>query len=196
MRILLLAFTLLLLTNSEAQKATYSLSFGSIKVGELHAEQFKDGNITVVKVKSSAEISLGLSYSVRYTQTSRYDSEKLLDAEVKIYKNDELYNSATTHWNGNYYEITHNGNNLKLSTPIKYSSTCLYFNEPKNVERVFSESDCELRSITKKGVNAYRVNEQHSSRKNDYHYENGVMNEGTIHHSIVDFKVTLTSYDP
>ena len=181
---------------ASAQKATYSLSFGGVEVGQMEVSQHVENQITIIEVHSKATISLGFKYEVAYTQITHYKKGQLIYADVKIYKNKELYNSSSTTWTGDRYEINHNGKKLELTNPINYSSTRLYFTEPSAYHQLFSESECQLRSIKKQENSTYRVSEAHSSRFNDYTYKNGIMQSALVKHSLINFKVKLTSYNP
>ena len=178
------------------QSAVYTLNFGSVEIGELKVQQSTKNGMTTIDVQSEATVSVGFKYKVSYHQKTVYKEGMLMNAEVEIYKNDELYNSATTNWEGSFYKINHNGKKLKLDEPIHFSSTKLYFSEPENIESLYSESDCEVRPVKKMTEHTYRVSEVHSKRKNDYTFKNGVLHEGTIHHTLINFHVKLKSYNP
>lgn len=88
------------------------------------------------------------------------------------------------------YVITRNGASTTLDQPITYSSIRLFFHMPVGINEVFSETEGLFKNIIATGANSFQLTDK-GNHVNNYTYDNGLLTEAVINHTLVDILLIL-----
>tara|TARA_R110000868_G_scaffold374288_1_gene638691 strand:- start:209 stop:544 length:336 start_codon:yes stop_codon:yes gene_type:complete len=86
--------------------------------------------------------------------------------------------------------ITHNGKTSEINIPITYSTINLYFEETKNIEKIFAELEGITKNITNIGASNYQLTDPGNHHTNTYTYDKGKLKEAIISHELFNFKLS------
>ncbi|TDT45310.1 hypothetical protein CLV90_2396 [Maribacter spongiicola] len=150
----------------------------SIKDSKVHYQSVTTINTRVIK-----EIDVNYLYNVTY------ENDKLKRANVLIDVNDKPYADILTNWEIDYYQISKNDKNeLVIEEDINYATILLYFDEPINVNRCYSEQDGSFNIIIPLGNHTYKkINSK--NHENIYHYKNGFLENAEINGGLIKFGI-------
>ena len=155
---------------------------GTLKV----SQNTKDSTIyyhssTVIKTRLIKDIEVDYKYDVTFNDMV------LKKANVQITVNDKPHSKTTTLWKNGYYQITKNSNEENtLTEPIDYTTILLYFQEPVDIDRCYSEQDGSVNHIVALGNHTYKkINSQ--GKENTYYFNNGILKKAVIDGGIVSF---------
>ncbi|WP_299317177.1 DUF6134 family protein [uncultured Maribacter sp.] len=150
----------------------------TIKDSKIHYQSVTTINTRVIK-----EIDVNYLYNVIY------ENNKLKRANVLIDVNDKPYADILTKWEIDYYQISKNNKNeLVVEEDIKYATILLYFVEPVNIERCYSEQDGSFNTIIPLGNHSYK---KINAKKNEniYHYKDGFLEKAEINGGLIKFDI-------
>ncbi|WP_282051332.1 DUF6134 family protein [Maribacter aquivivus] len=150
----------------------------TIKESKVHYQSVTTINTRVIK-----EIDVNYSYNVTY------ENNKLKRANVLIDVNDKPYADILTNWEIDYYQVSKNDKNeLVVEEDIKYATILLYFDEPINIKRCYSEQDGSFNTIIPLGNHSYKkINAKNN--ENIYHYKNGFLEKAEINGGVIKFDI-------
>lgn len=150
----------------------------TIKESKVHYQSVTTINTRVIK-----EIDVNYLYNVTY------ENNKLKRANVLIDVNDKPYADILTNWEIDYYQVSKNDKNeLVVEEDIKYATILLYFDEPINIKRCYSEQDGSFNTIIPLGNHSYKkINAKNN--ENIYHYKNGFLEKAEINGGVIKFDI-------
>ncbi len=150
-------------------------SLGS-KTGILTAKKEIKNNVEYYIIESQAHANLLVSQvDVKTILKSTYKDGILISSFAKNEKNGEIEQYADTQWKDPEYTITsHTGKNI-VKEKIQISVASLYFTEPKNHHRIYSEVWGQFLPLTKNN-NSYTL-QLPNGRSTTFIYENGQLQE-------------------
>ncbi|MEP2237891.1 MAG: DUF6134 family protein [Maribacter sp.] len=194
---LIITFCSLLFFNLNSDEITTkpnnSLNFNIIHndkiVGNLQAKQTIENSkinyqsISTINTRIIKEIEVNYKYDVTY------ENNLLKRANVLIDVNNRPHADITTSWQESYYQITKNSKNEKVvEGHITYATILLYFKEPINIEKCYSEQDGSFNSIVALGNHIYKkINAK--DQENIYHYKDGFLKKAEINGGLVNFEI-------
>ncbi|MCX7745127.1 MAG: hypothetical protein N2167_11240 [Flavobacteriales bacterium] len=169
----LLTFVPLCMAQQTLRFEIYSLG---TKTGTLTAKKEIKNNLEYYIIESQAHASLLVSQvDVKTILKSTYKDGMLLSSYAKNEKNGEIEQYADTHWKEmEYYITSHTGKNT-VKEKINISVASLYFMEPKNYERIYSEVWGQFLPLTAKD-NSYTL-QLPNGRSTTFIYVNGQLQE-------------------
>ncbi len=140
-------------------------------------------SVTTISTKILKEIKVNYKYDVTY------ERNKLKKANVYIDVNNKPYADILTNWEVKHYQITKNDKKEKVvEDEINYATILLYFNEPFDIERCYSEQDGSFNTIVPLGNHTYKkINAK--NHENIYYYKNGFLQKGEINGGLVKFEI-------
>ena len=140
-------------------------------------------SVTTISTKILKEIKVNYKYDVTY------ERNKLKKANVYIDVNDKPYADILTNWEAKHYQITKNDKKEKVvEDEINYATILLYFNEPIDIERCYSEQDGSFNTIVPLGNHTYKkINAK--NHENLYYYKNGFLQKAEINGGLVKFEI-------
>ncbi|MDO6603693.1 DUF6134 family protein [Arenibacter palladensis] len=138
---------------------------------------------TVIKTRLIKDIELDYNYDVSFNDML------LKKTNVQITVNNKPHSETITLWKDGYYQITENSNEENtIIEPIAYTTILLYFQEPVDIDRCYSEQDGSINHIVPLGNHTYKkINSQ--GKENTYYYNNGILKKAVIDGGIVNFEM-------
>jgi len=124
---------------------------------------------------------------------SSYEQSKLISFDLKTWVNQKLESSSGICWDGNQY-VKQNGADLPqvCVKMVTYSSACLYFEEPVNMDSLFYEKYGRELELSEFGDHQYEI-ELPNASKERYTYQNGKLNSVEIVQSFATITLRPTS---
>lgn len=177
MRVALLYCFLLTVFGSSAQKLTFDIFLFGNKIGQTIVEQtVVNDSITTYKLNSSSEAhiffttrKIALQYEVVYKR------KQLFYLHSKSVRDNETHYNIIQWQNGSYL-MKRDNETFCIKPMVDCSTVKLFFNEPCNSEKVFSERIGEYRPLKKKAAGVYEA-EMTDGITYIYHYAHGKLVE-------------------
>jgi len=175
---------------SSEEKLYFDIVLRNEKViGSLKATKSVDNeathyySFTKIKTRIIKEIQVNYKYDVIF------QNAVLKEADVAITVNEEPHaNTNTTRENDYYLVATNDDDKKNINESISYTTIQLYFKEPINISRCYSEQDGSFNTIIPLGNHSYKkVNSK--GRENIYNYKNGILKSATIDGGLIKFKI-------
>jgi hypothetical protein len=175
-QIFLFPFLLLTLFIS-AQKHFYDVELLGKKIGNTVVERIDKGKGEVqYKLNSNSEVNILFTHktsSMIFDVT--YKDGVLFSSYCKNVK-DGITEVVTMVWEGTRYVIKKGEEVLQVTQPLDFSAIQLYFLEPKERRRIFSERLAEFCNFTKIAGGEYEC-KLSTGVNNIYRYKNGILYE-------------------
>ena len=179
------------LVKSQNETLNYDLSVAGNSIGTLTTVKTVKGNSITYTANSTATVHIFGETQISTSLTEEFTNGILQSSHYKIEKNGTLNDESTIILKDGVYTINHNGKTSQINTPITYTTTMLYFDEPKKVDTIFAELEGINKNITKLETSIYQLTDPGNHHTNNYTYENGVLKEALISHTLFNFKLTL-----
>ncbi|MFN8323334.1 MAG: DUF6134 family protein [Chitinophagales bacterium] len=177
MKKILLSSLLLLSLVLSAQKRVYDIELFGKKIGATTVERIDKGAGEIqYKLNSSSQVDILFTHK---TSAMNFDivyrDGKLFSSYCKNVK-DGVTEVVTIAWNGTKYIIKKGEEVLQLNSPIHLSAIQLYFNEPLDGAKIFSERMGVFCTIFKKAEGIYESKTENGV-VNIYRYKKGLLYE-------------------
>ncbi|MES2622756.1 MAG: DUF6134 family protein [Bacteroidota bacterium] len=177
MKIPFLSLLVLLSVLVMAQKQNYDIELFGKKIGQTVVERTDDGKGKVqFKLKSVSEVNVLFTHKTSLMDFDVvYKDGKLLSSYCKNVK-DGITEVVTIVWEGTRYIIKKGEEVLQMNQLVDFSAINLYYNEPKNKSRIFSERLGKFCEFIKTAEGEYEC-KLANGVNNIYRYKNGVLYE-------------------
>lgn len=167
--------TLFLFTSSclFGQSHEYEIRYGNHVIGNVSAHCKANGNAKNISIQSKVDMRPLTRFSLDIS--CEFDNTIMTRSKVVRTGKEGDNKSITTQREGKNYTIIQNGEKSMLNnTEIVHSISELYFIEPRQITRIFSESLGTFLSLKSLGEGSYELNLP-EGKKNVYKYEKGVL---------------------
>jgi len=171
---LLLMLCLVVNVYSKGESLTYAVMKGSETIGHIHIDRTKKNDITEYFFESTVKLTFIFSIEVYDRMRVVFKGNQLLQAQLyrTLNGNVKVNNSAT--WNGKAYIMNNKDNEHSSLQHLIYLTTAnLYYQEPINVNAVFSEKFQKMIPIKHAGNKRYLL-DLPNGNKSYYSYANGI----------------------
>ena len=168
----------------------FEILVAGFKIGDVVAEEVIKGETTEYHVNSKASFWFFGKIEVGFTIRNVYKKELLIEAQAnsKTNRGDFL---STALWKIDHYDVnasTYKYENTKpIPNPLYHSSGKFHFHEPKDGDRMISESYGLVSRVTEKSDGVYEVDI--NGYKNQYHFVGGKLDKIVVHHPIKNFVI-------
>lgn len=159
-------------------------------VGRMQFKQYAEGDKLVLKISSEVKTKVLIDIEVQSTDYACFRQGRLLYSSVSRRVNGKEKESKVTRLSQNGYELLSDSKTEKLETPITYNMMMLYYQEPLDIRRVYSDNFQQWINLKKTAPHTYRA-DLPGSNYNDYYYRNGVCYRVDIHHSFYSIQMDL-----
>lgn len=158
-------------------------------VGSLKATKTIDGPMVYYQSLTSIETRIIKEIEVDYMYDVTFENEILEMATVNISLNDRTHAKTRTERKEAHYQIVKNGETeTALKDTIGYATILLYFEEPVNISRCYSEQAGKFNTIVSLGDHSYKkINS--TGKENRYYYKEGVLEKAVIDGGLVQFEI-------
>ncbi len=176
MRYFLTLSILLFSLSIHGQQVEFTINIGSKEIGEITANKELIQNREVYKVVSDATFRIIWKYHRTSEMTVIYINDTL-ESSVSINKMNDDVKALSKFWkDDNGYKCHHQDKIEMEENPVLFSTVKLYFQEPVNVDSVYSETFLEMSYLEDLGDHQYKLFLP-GNRKNTYRYDNGILQE-------------------
>ncbi len=176
MRYFLTLSILLFSLSIHGQQVEFTINIGSKEIGEITANKELIQNREVYKVVSDATFRIIWKYHRTSEMTVIYINDTL-ESSVSINKMNDDVKELSKFWkDDNGYKCHHQDKIEMEENPVLFSTVKLYFQEPVNVDSVYSETFLEMSYLEDLGDHQYKLFLP-GNRKNTYRYDNGILQE-------------------
>jgi len=173
------------------KKLSFDMVWKGKSVGTLYATQKNIDSKTYYQSSTNIQIKFIKTFDINYEYDVVFDNQILQTAHVDINYNGNNHAQANTKRKNNEYQVTKDGkleNTFKET--VQYSTISMYFEEPINIKRCYSEQEGDFNTIAHLGDHKYKkVNT--SGRESFFHYKNGKLEKAIIDGGIVSFEMVL-----
>ena len=177
MKRVFLLLSVLIFNSSFSQKLKFDIFLFGNKIGQTIVERtVKNDSIISYSLRSNSQAhiffitrKIALHYDILYKQG------RLFSSYSKSTRNDEVQ-VTTIMWLGNKYLMKRQDGTFNINTVVDCSTVKLFFAEPCNTSRIFSERMGEFRSLKKAKEGVYEAAMQ-DGLTYFYRYKNGVLYE-------------------
>lgn len=182
----------LLLSNidAQAQKLTYEGFMRNKKVGELTAVREVNDENTKIHISTDIEAHMLVKIEVELKSESTYINQELVESSSISKMNGHVKSNVQTVHKNDHYQINADGDDIKISKSSMVGADIFYFEEPKNINEVYSLALGELLQV-EKGEEAGVYFFEQDGKKEYHKYKNGVLAEVHIDHALysITFKI-------
>lgn len=157
-----------------AQSYRYDVVLLGQTVGEVNAVCRNNNGQVDYTIKSKVQLRLIPGGNISTAIEASYANNILQHAVAsRETGRDNKNKSTTTRKNTSGYEVILNGTRSQLREPsIRYSVACLFFTEPQNISRLFSETLGTFLPLASLGNHQYKL-QMPDGNDNIYSYANG-----------------------
>lgn len=160
-----------------AQVLTYQIYMGSDSIGLLHAEHKINGLVHNYELKSNMSVKSIVNVDIQYLLTAVFDKDKLLNSFTEQDVNGRIKVHSTIKWDGKSYAIqTLDKRDRIKNNLITYNLSSLYFKEPINQTKVYSDTHGVFLNIKPVGPHKYEL-VLPDGKRNLYTYQFGICKE-------------------
>lgn len=161
-------------------EAGYNMFMLGKSIGNFSVTQNNNNGRIEIKAITEVDISMLLTYRVKYVQHTIYDNGILQSSQVKTYKSGKLNSEMSMQLQNNSYLLVVDGDTSFVDAPITYSGSMVYFNEPIGITSIYKERTAEKNTLVSAGEHTYVVNNKKGKETNRYSYENGILQHATM----------------
>ncbi|HVI45540.1 MAG TPA: DUF6134 family protein [Chitinophaga sp.] len=171
-----------LFVQANAQTNTFEVRVANHAIGTIEAQRKINGAAKSIIIKTRIQTILS---KVNSDIINEYNNNVLTMARsTRISGKNGDDKETTTSRNGNNYMIVLNGTRSVIdNTEISHCVGDLYFAEPKQVTRIFSETLGRFLALKPIGNGAYELLLP-EGKKNIYKYENGTLVQVEVNHTL------------
>ncbi|MGF6844966.1 hypothetical protein QFZ51_000201 [Chitinophaga sp. W3I9] len=181
-RILFITFTVaVLFLQVNAQTNTFEVRIANHAVGTIEANRKLTGSAKSIIIKTRIQIMLS---KINSDIANEYNNNVLTNAKVSRVSGKSGEDKQTIiRRNGKEYTIIVNGEKSVIDTEIEECVADLYFIEPRQLNRVFSETLGRFLPVKPLGGGVYELILP-EGKKNIFKYENGILKQVEVNHAL------------
>lgn len=174
-KIIFLGFLLLFSgTFTFGESLSYTVFKGNDKIGKINISRTIKNNTTEYFFESNVKLWFIVSVEVYDRMKVIFQGNQMLQAHLFRTLNGKVKVNNTANWTGTLYEMKNKDEEKSIINHSIYLTTAnLYYNEPNNMNMVYSEKFQKMIPIKKTGNKKYTL-ELPNGNKTTYSYANGV----------------------
>ncbi len=134
--------------NAQTYVRNYEISSSDKVVGGISATKSTEGDYTHYDVFSEVSMRILFEVNVSYKVQAIYKNDILQSSSATVYLNGNVQNDVNCERTGDHYTIVADGHTTRIYEDIRWSSAKLYFNKPKDVRKMFSETDGTFKTLS------------------------------------------------
>ena len=160
-------------------------------VGTLYATKKDTGSETYYESSTTIQIKFIKTFNINYEYDVKFDNDILQSANVDINYNGNQHAQTQTRKRNNEYQVIKDEKvEATWKETISYSTISMYFEEPVNISRCYSEQEGDFNKIIPLGNHKYKkVNS--SGKESFFFYKDGSLEKAVIDGGIVSFEMVL-----
>ena len=188
--LLTILFALIVSCAAVGQTVHYEVVKGSKKLGDMTVKRTQGENTVYYEIASEVIFKLLFSFSIDYESTSEYKYGQLIKEYTHNKLNGRSQKKSTIWFDGEKYTLDLNGSRSTYTEPISYSVASVYFEEPKDGQKVFSPQFGDYLTFKKTDEHVYEM--ESPDGINIYSYTNGICSEVKVFRDFAKFSFVMT----
>ena len=150
------------------------------------------GNTLYLKINSDVETRFLIKIKIQSVEEAVFDNGKLLYSSIhRIVNGKEKTSKQTTLYGKEYQLISDHKQEGSNSGAIADNILTLYYREPLNISRIYSDSFQQFLDLKKIAAHCYKI-ALPDGNENLYFFQDGICTKVEVHHSFYHFKILLT----
>jgi hypothetical protein len=167
---LLISFIL----SAQQQSRTYKVIRKGDEIGWVNLDKKIDSNKTTITMQSEVKVRFIFTFSSVAKEVSEFRDGKLNHSYFYRKRNGDVKADRHIRLSGNGYEVEDISEKRSLNIlPVTYNTLCMYFDEPINLKKVYSENYQCFLDIDRKSDGAYYVTGT-DGNSTSFYYRNGI----------------------
>ena len=173
-----------------AQTMVYDAFLKGHNVGKMTVTREVNDESDKISVVSHIKAHMIVNIRVDFESHSTYMDGKLMESEASSKTNGHDHDNTHTIWKGDHYEVSLGRKTKPIAEQKLFGGDLFYFEEPANIDKVYSLTSGELLYVEQDDSNKYFF--EHDGKKELHIYENGTLKELHIEHRLytVIFKLS------
>jgi hypothetical protein len=176
---------------AQKQARNYKVIRKGSEIGWVSLEKLTDSNSTIISMGSEIKARFLFTFSSAAKEVSEFRDGKLLHSYFYRKANGNVKADRHTRLVGNSYEIEDRSEKTKLNiSPVTFNTLCMYFQEPVDQAKVYSDNQQCFLGITKEADGGYKIIFSDGS-SNSFYYTHGVCYKVKIDDSFYSAELLL-----
>jgi hypothetical protein len=175
---------------AQKQVQNYQIMRNGKNVGWTTVEKMMDSNTMMMIMLTDVKIRFILSYESSAKEISHFRDGNLQQSYYYRKTNGSVKADRHTKLVGNNYEVDDKEKTKLKITPVTYNTLCMYFQEPVNISKVYSDNHQRFLDIEKTKDGGYKTVSPDNTA-NIFYYSGGVCNRVKITHSFYSAELVL-----
>src|SRR5690554_6900704 len=143
--------------NAQIYLRNYEISSSDKVVGGISATRTPEGDYVRYDVSSEVSMRILFEVNVSYKVQAIYQNDVLVSSSATVYLNGNVQNNVNCQRTGDHYIIVADGHTTRIYEDIKWSSALLYFNKPKDVRKIFSETEGIFKNLSETADGKFKL---------------------------------------
>ena len=178
---------LIIITNG--QTLTYDVTKGNKNLGSMVITRTVIGNTEEISIKSSVKYKLLLTFRINVNHYEKFVNGKLNWGKALSTLNGRTQKDSKIVANKEGHLLTLDGVNAQVTDEIDYSIAQIYYYEPVDGQRVFSQQFAQFMTFKKVGSNKYLLSSPDGD--NYYTYTNGICTHVRVLRDFANFSFEI-----
>jgi hypothetical protein len=175
---------------SYSQKLEYAIVWKGDSIGYILIKRALTDSTDYHNVRSVSRFRVIFSFTTGYSGETFFKNDQLIKSSLINTMNDDVDGSALVEWLNDEYLMIIDGKRTTWNEPVKSTVGLLYFQEPKDLNKIFSERHGRYLRIEDKGNGSYVLTKP-DDRINTYTYKNGRCVKVEINNLLTNFSFHL-----
>jgi hypothetical protein len=187
--VVLLLLVSIVLT-AQKQVRNYKVIRKGDEIGWMSVEKQTDSNTTTITMGTEVRAKFLFTFSSAAKEISQFHDGKLQHSYYYRKTNGNVKADRHTHLVGNSYEVADKEKTKLTILPVTYNTLCMYFQEPVNLKKVYSDNNQCFLDIEKVADGGYKIVSPDDT-SNTFYYTGGICYKVKIDHSFYTAELML-----
>lgn len=181
------------LSFSQAKALDYDILHNGKKLGSIKIQKEAVGDSIIYKSNVYIEYHMLATIKIRHNNISKFTKDQLVYSKVISQIGRKGKDISTTVHKGGYYDFFLDGEKeSEIKENIGFNVDMLFFNEPVNISKVYSDEKGNFHTLKRTGNNQYTKTAP-NGHQSVYHYKNGAMVKSEIDAGVISFEMVLVT---
>ncbi len=189
---ILLVLLLLISVAVVAQKQVrnYKVVRKGSEIGWASIERKRDSDSTTLTMSMEVKVRFIFTFESAAKEISQFRGGKLQHSYYYRKTNGDIKADRHTRLTGDNYEVENKERTRLNISPVTYNTLCMYFQEPVNVPKAYSDNHQCFLDIKKLSDGGYRIVSPDDT-SNTFYYTGGICYKVKINHSFYSAELLL-----
>ena len=176
---------------AQKQSRHYKVIRNGGEIGWVNLEKQIDSNATIINLGSEIKARFLFTFSSVAKEISEFRNGKLHHSYFYRKTNGNVKADRHTRLVGDSYEVEDRSEKMKLTiSPVTFNTLCMYFQEPVDLRKVYSDNHQCFLDIEKVADGGYKIVSPDDT-SNTFYYTGGICYKVKIDHSFYTAELML-----